>query len=105
NAGAPLPRTVVAPDESAWQSAAAAVRDTFGPIGILVSNAYTVEVTPAHLTSRQSWDRQLAVSLTGTFLGVRACLADLRAEHGAVVVVSSVHALVGLPGRPAHAAS
>ncbi|GAA0927088.1 SDR family NAD(P)-dependent oxidoreductase [Virgisporangium aurantiacum] len=92
-------------DEAAWQSTTAAVRDTLGPIGILVSNAYAVEVTPAHLTSRQSWDHQLAVSLTGTFLGVRACLADLRAERGAVVVVSSVHALVGLPGRPAYAAA
>jgi NAD(P)-dependent dehydrogenase (short-subunit alcohol dehydrogenase family) len=36
---------------------------------------------------------------------VRACLDDLRAGHGAVVVVSSVHALVGLPGRPAYAAA
>jgi NAD(P)-dependent dehydrogenase (short-subunit alcohol dehydrogenase family) len=39
---------------------------------VLVSNAYTVEVAPADATSRASWDRQLAVSLTGTFLGVRA---------------------------------
>jgi NAD(P)-dependent dehydrogenase (short-subunit alcohol dehydrogenase family) len=105
NGGRALSVTVDVSDESAWQAAATAVHDTFGPIGILVSNAYTVEVAPAHLTSRQSWDHQLAVSLTGTFLGVRACLADLRAEHGAVVVVSSVHALIGLPGRPAYAAA
>ncbi|GAA1393408.1 SDR family NAD(P)-dependent oxidoreductase [Catellatospora coxensis] len=103
--GRALSVTVDVSDEVGWESAAAAVRERFGPIGILVSNAYTVEVTPAHLTSRSSWDHQLAVSLTGTFLGVRACLADLRAEHGAVVVVSSVHALVGLPGRPAYAAA
>lgn len=105
NGGRALSVTVDVSDEAAWQSAAAAVRDMFGPIGILVSNAYAVEVTPAHLTSRQSWDHQLAVSLTGTFLGVRECLADLRDEHGAVVIVSSVHALVGLPGRPAYAAA
>src|SRR5215468_1499561 len=88
NGGRALSVTVDVSDESAWESAAAAVRDAFGPIGVLVSNAATVEVTPAHLTSRQSWDHQLAVSLTGTFLGARACLADLRAENGAVVVVS-----------------
>lgn len=103
--GRALSVTVDVSDEDAWTVAAATVREAFGPIGILVSNAYTVEVTPAHLTSRRSWDHQLAVSLTGTFLGVRACLADLRAEHGTVVVVSSVHALVGLPGRPAYAAA
>jgi NAD(P)-dependent dehydrogenase (short-subunit alcohol dehydrogenase family) len=92
-------------DEADWAAAVAAVRRAFGPVDILVSNAYAVEVAPAHQTSRESWDHQLAVSLTGTFLGVRACLEDLRAGHGAVVAVSSVHALVGLPGRPAYAAA
>jgi NAD(P)-dependent dehydrogenase (short-subunit alcohol dehydrogenase family) len=95
------PVTFDVSDEAAWATAVAAVRATLGPVDVLVSNAYTVEVKPAHETSRASWDRQLAVSLTGTFLGVRACLADLEA----VVLVSSVHALVGLPGRPAYAAA
>lgn len=88
-------------DESAWTRSVAEVRAAFGPVEVLVSNAYAVEVAPAHETTRKSWDHQLAVSLTGTFLGVKACLPDLTA----VVVVSSVHALVGLPGRPAYAAA
>ncbi|MEE6261638.1 SDR family NAD(P)-dependent oxidoreductase [Plantactinospora sonchi] len=92
-------------DEAGWDAAVTALRDRFGPVDILVSNAYLSEVRPAHETSRQSWDRQLAVSLTGSFLGLRACLDDLRATHGAVVLVSSVHALVGLPGHPAYAAA
>jgi NAD(P)-dependent dehydrogenase (short-subunit alcohol dehydrogenase family) len=92
-------------DENGWTTAVAAVREALGPVNILVSNAYAVEVAPAHETSRKSWDHQIAVSLTGTFLGVKACLDDLRASRGAVVVVSSVHALVGLPGRPAYAAA
>jgi len=100
-----VPVTADVSEEADWTAAVAAVRRAFGPVDILVSNAYAVEVAPAHQTSRQSWDRQLAVSLTGTFLGVRACLDDLRAGNGAVVVVSSVHALVGLPGRPAYAAA
>ncbi|MFI7608369.1 SDR family NAD(P)-dependent oxidoreductase [Micromonospora sp. NPDC049366] len=92
-------------DEAAWASAVGQVRDTLGPVDILVSNAYAVEVAPAHRTTRASWDHQLGVSLTGAFLGVRACLDDLLARSGAVVLVSSVHALVGLPGRPAYAAA
>ncbi|UWP86360.1 SDR family NAD(P)-dependent oxidoreductase [Dactylosporangium fulvum] len=92
-------------DEDGWTAAVAAVRAALGPVDILVSNAYTVELAPAHRTSRASWDHQLAVNLTGTFLGLRACLDDLRERRGAVVVVSSVHALVGLPGRPAYAAA
>jgi NAD(P)-dependent dehydrogenase (short-subunit alcohol dehydrogenase family) len=94
-----------AADEAAWDQAVRVARDRFGPISVLVSNAYTVEVAAADATSRESWDRQLAVCLTGSFLGVRACLADLRATGGSVVFISSVHALVGLPGHPAYAAA
>jgi NAD(P)-dependent dehydrogenase (short-subunit alcohol dehydrogenase family) len=45
------------------------------------------------------------VNLTGAFLGVRACVDDLRARRGSIVLTSSVHALTGLPGRPAYAAT
>jgi len=77
----------------------------FGPVHLLVSNAFTQDVAPAHETSRASWDRQLAVNLTGAFLGFRAVLDDLRATGGSAVLVSSVHAHAGLPGHPAYAAS
>jgi NAD(P)-dependent dehydrogenase (short-subunit alcohol dehydrogenase family) len=92
-------------DEAAWEQAVRAARERSGPVSVLVSNAYTVEVAAADATSRTSWDRQLAVCLTGSFLGMRACLPDLRATGGSAVIVSSVHALVGLPGHPAYAAA
>ncbi len=92
-------------DEDAWTEVVRATRGRFGPVGVLVSNAYAAEIAPADATSRDSWDRQLAVSLTGAFLGVRACLADLRETGGNVVIISSVHANFGLPGRPAYAAA
>jgi NAD(P)-dependent dehydrogenase (short-subunit alcohol dehydrogenase family) len=92
-------------DEEAWTEVVRATRERFGPVGVLVSNAYAAEIAPADATSRASWDRQLAVSLTGAFLGVRACLADLRETGGSVVIISSVHANFGLPGHPAYAAA
>lgn len=92
-------------DEEAWEAAVHTARSTFGPVNVLVSNAYTVHIAPAHATSAEEWQRQLAVSLTGSFLGARACLDDLAATNGSMVLVSSVHALVGLPGRPAYAAA
>lgn len=92
-------------EERDWTAAVATARAEFGPVGVLVANAYAKEVVAAHEMSRESWDHQLAVNLTGTFLGVRACLHDLRAAGGSVVVTSSVHALVGLPGHPAYAAT
>ena len=90
---------------SSWDEIAATARDAFGPVSVLVSNAYTVEVLPAGEMTPESWERQIAVNLTGTFLGVRHLLVDLLENDGSVVVVSSVHALVGLPGHPAYAAA
>ncbi|MFJ1601586.1 SDR family NAD(P)-dependent oxidoreductase [Streptomyces sp. NPDC088261] len=87
-----------------WDRIVAAAH-TFGPVGVLVSNAYTVDVAPAHTMTLASWERQLAVNLTGGFLGFRAVLPDLREQRGAVVLTSSVHAHKGIPGHPAYAAS
>jgi NAD(P)-dependent dehydrogenase (short-subunit alcohol dehydrogenase family) len=88
-----------------WARLVSATRDAWDTIDILVSNAFTTEVTAAHKMSLESWNRQLAVCLTATFLGIRACLPDLREQSGSVVVTSSVHALIGLPGHPAYAAA
>jgi len=92
-------------DEDSWAHAVRTANDTFGPVDALVSNAYRVPIAPAHATSLADWNDQIAVTLTATFLGVRACLTDLLARNGSVVAVSSVHAMVGLPGRPAYAAA
>ncbi|GIF48706.1 3-oxoacyl-ACP reductase [Asanoa ferruginea] len=106
-AGGGRARSVVADvsGEADWDQVAATARDEFGPVSVLVSNAATVDVAAAGETSLASWERQIAVNLTGTFLGVKALLPDLTAHEGSVVVVSSVHAVVGLPGRPAYAAA
>jgi glucose 1-dehydrogenase len=93
-----------AADEADWARVVAAAHE-FGPVDVLVSNAFTVDVAPAHETARASWDRQLAVNLTGAFLGVRAVLDDLREREGSIVLVSSVHARIGIPGHPAYAAA
>lgn len=91
-------------EQDGWDRIVAAAH-TYGPVGVLVSNAYTVDVTPAHEMSLASWERQLAVNLTGGFLGFKACLPDLRDNAGSVVLVSSVHAHKGIPGHPAYAAT
>ncbi|MFB8754190.1 SDR family NAD(P)-dependent oxidoreductase [Streptomyces nigra] len=91
-------------EDGDWRRVVAAAH-TFGPVDLLVSNAYTVEVAPADAMTRASWQRQLDVNLTASFLGFRAVLPDLRARRGAAVLTSSVHARVGLPGHPAYAAS
>jgi NAD(P)-dependent dehydrogenase (short-subunit alcohol dehydrogenase family) len=92
-------------DPEDWQRVVATAVAEFGGVDCLVSNAVTVDVKPVTELSLESWNRQLAVNLTGTFLGAAACLDQLTARRGSIVVVSSVHALVGMPGHPAYAAS
>ena len=93
-------------DERRWADVVA-VAERSGRVDVLVSNAFVVDVAPAGELSPASWDRQLAVNLGAAFLGFRACLPGLResAGGGAVVLVSSVHATVGVPGHPAYAAA
>lgn len=93
-----------AADEADW-SEVVRQASRYGDVSVLVSNAFTVEVAPAGELSPESWNRQLSVNLTASYLGFRACLPDLSATGGTVVMVSSVHALVGIPGHPAYAAA
>lgn len=88
-----------------WHSVLAHVEHQHGRLDVLHHNAYWVRVRPLHDLDQEDWDRQLAVSLTGTYHGVRAFLPMLRSTHGSVVLTSSVHALIGLPGHPAYAAT
>ncbi|WP_112243844.1 SDR family NAD(P)-dependent oxidoreductase [Kribbella monticola] len=94
---------VASPDT--WAEALSRGRDELGPIDGLVSNAYMVDVRPAHELPPSSWQRQLDVNLTATFLGFQTLYFDLAATGGSVVLVSSVHALAGIPGHPAYAAT
>lgn len=88
-----------------WQRAVGAVHDRLGPVDVLVSNAFVNRQAAAHELDLAGWERLLSVNLTASFLGVRALLDDLTARSGAVVLTSSVHALVGLPGNPGYAAA
>jgi glucose 1-dehydrogenase len=92
-------------EEDTWQRAARLARSAYGGVDVLVSNAAVNHRLPVHKLNRARWDAELAVNLTATFLGVRACLPDLIERRGSVVVTSSVHALIGLPGNPGYAAA
>jgi len=88
-----------------WDEVLSRGRDELGPIDGFVSNAFTVDVKPAHELTQASWQRQLDVNLTAAFLGFKTLYADLSARGGSAVLVSSVHALAGIPGHPAYAAT
>jgi len=88
-----------------WAQARRIVFSKQDRLNVLFSNAFWAKVQPLHELSAVDWDRQLAVSLRGTYLAAHTFLPALRRSRGSIVLTSSVHAHIGLPGRPAYAAA
>ena len=91
-------------NEADWHATRSRVEERHGRLDVLHHNAYWIKVGPIHELGLADWNRQLEVSLTGTYHAVRTFLPMLKAAQGSVVLTSSVHALIGLPGHPAYAA-
>lgn len=88
-----------------WDALADHISHAWGRLDLLHSNAgRAIVVKPAHEFTEQEWQGQLSVSLTAAWHGVRTLIGLLQRTEGCIVLTSSVHALVGLPGHPAYAA-
>jgi NAD(P)-dependent dehydrogenase (short-subunit alcohol dehydrogenase family) len=92
-------------DGEAWQALVDTVVASYGRLDVVHCNAYTLVVKPIHELLETEWRRQIDVCLGQVFHAGRTCLPLLRANRGALVITSSVHALVGLPGHPAYASA
>lgn len=83
-----------------------AARAANGPIDILIVNAGIADSAPFAKTSRDSWERIIAVNLTAAFDCAQAALPDLLAsDNGRIVFVASVAGLRGVPYAAHYAAS
>lgn len=80
--------------------------ERFGRFDALVTCAGIGRIDPIAETTDEIWTDTLATNLTGTFWWCRAAVPRMTSAGGGVIVtVSSVTALVGLPGRTAYAAA
>ncbi len=94
-------------DETHARSAVAQAVRTFGKLNILVNNAGVGAFGKAlHETDDATWDELLAVNLTGVFRMTRAAVPEmLKAGGGAIVNISSIAGLVGIPLSAAYSAT
>ena len=104
-----LPRAIaIEGDVSSEDDAIRAVATTmaqFGKLDVLINNA-GIEVTgTVEQLSSADWDRQIAVNLRGVFLMSKYAIPKMRPSGGAIVNISSVHALVSWPGGAAYDAT
>ena len=93
-------------DEASVGEAFAAVRGQMGDPGVLVNNAGQSVGIPFAETTREVWDRMLAVNLTGTFLCTREVVpAMVQARSGRIVNVASTAGLKGYSHTAAYCAA
>jgi NAD(P)-dependent dehydrogenase (short-subunit alcohol dehydrogenase family) len=88
-------------------AAAAAVKNAFGAIHVLVNAAVATDPSGTVLDyARSDWDRVFAINVTGVFLMSRAVLpAMIAAGGGSIIHLASQHARVGTPGRAVYCAT
>lgn len=73
-------------------------------IDAIVHNALALTVKPMHEQTPDEYRRQISVLLDPIYLSMRGLHEQLRTARGCMVLISSVHARVGLPGHPVYAA-
>jgi len=84
----------------------AAALDRYGRLDILVNNAGIEFREPFVTTTVEQWDQTLGVNLKGVFfLSQKAAHVMIRAGHGKIVNISSVHDSAPLANRSAYAVS
>ncbi|WP_158742641.1 SDR family oxidoreductase [Acidisphaera sp. L21] len=86
------------------ERAAAAIAARFGGIDIVFANAGVSGDTKLGDTTLEAFEKIIRINVTGVFFTVQAALPYLRAG-GSVILNGSVHAVLGMPGSSAYAAS
>lgn len=79
--------------------------DRLGRLDGVASCVGSLFLKPAHLTSDAEWAEALAVNLTSSFFIVRAAVGAMMSTGGAIALVSSAAARVGLVNHEAIAAA
>ena len=93
-------------DRAAVDGAFDRVRAELGRVAILVTSAGIESFDPLLEIDAETWDRILAVNLTGTFTCVQAAVPDMQsAGWGRIVTIASSSAQSGAPNMAHYAAS
>ncbi|MFD0205605.1 MULTISPECIES: SDR family oxidoreductase [Saccharothrix] len=95
-------------DVTDWQALETAVNgvvDHYGGIDVVVANAGIAATGFVRSMDPAAFERVIEVNLLGVWRTVRTCLPHLVASRGYCLVVSSLAAIVHIPGNAAYSAA
>lgn len=97
-------------DEADWAAAVAATLDAFGGLDVLLNNAGVEIMGPITEVDLADFQRLMRINVDGVFLGCKQAVAAMRpggraGRGGAIVNMSSVAGLIGVPWLSAYGAS
>ena len=85
-------------DTAQIATAAALLREAFGPITVLVNNAAIEGFGPFEDLTEEQWDRMIDVNLKSIFVVTKAVIADMTAaKWGRVINISALGAQLSTP--------
>jgi 3alpha(or 20beta)-hydroxysteroid dehydrogenase len=89
-----------------WTRLVTQTNETFGALDVLVNNAAVLHLAGIADTTVAQYRRVFEVNELGTFLGIRAAIAPMRAAGGGSIVnISSIDGVFVTPGTAAYSAS
>lgn len=94
-------------DEATWIAVVADSVAAHGGLDILVNNAGIGSGQLVTEMSLEAWDRQVAINLTGVFLGTKHAIPAMRkgGRGGSIINISSVAGLEGAAGLAGYCAT
>jgi 3(or 17)beta-hydroxysteroid dehydrogenase len=93
--------------EEDWQMAMQQVMDTYSKLDILVNNAGVHGHVDPENGSLEMWKEVQSVDIEGVFLGCKYAIQTMKntSKHGAIINISSIAWLRGMPSVAAYSAS
>jgi NAD(P)-dependent dehydrogenase (short-subunit alcohol dehydrogenase family) len=92
-------------DWQALETAVAGVVEHFGGIDIVVANAGIAATGFTRSIDRSAFERVIEVDLLGVWRTIRTCLPHVIERRGYVLAISSLAAIVHIPGNAAYSAA